>query len=86
MQVRINQQLELFSFTSLWSDFFFFCCVGESGNTPPPPLGLAASTLPLDPGTTAAAAESTNGIFEHHCAMAFCDDCPGHPPPSLCLS
>ncbi|XP_043753610.1 MAP7 domain-containing protein 2 isoform X1 [Cervus elaphus] len=33
---------------------------GESGNTPPPPLGLAASTLPLDPGTTAAAAESTN--------------------------
>ncbi|KAJ8794619.1 hypothetical protein J1605_003090 [Eschrichtius robustus] len=33
---------------------------GESGNTPPPPLGLAASTLPPDPGTTAAAAESTN--------------------------
>ncbi|XP_023490257.2 MAP7 domain-containing protein 2 isoform X6 [Equus caballus] len=33
---------------------------GESENTPPPPLGLAASTLPLDPGTTATAAESTN--------------------------
>ncbi|XP_047621302.1 MAP7 domain-containing protein 2 [Phacochoerus africanus] len=33
---------------------------GESGNTPPPPLGLAASTLPPDPGTAAAAAESTN--------------------------
>ncbi|KAB0405641.1 hypothetical protein E2I00_015214 [Balaenoptera physalus] len=33
---------------------------GESGNIPPPPLGLAASTLPPDPGTTAAAAESTN--------------------------
>ncbi|XP_057574573.1 MAP7 domain-containing protein 2 isoform X1 [Hippopotamus amphibius kiboko] len=33
---------------------------GESGNTPPPPLGLASSTLPPDPGTTAAAAESTN--------------------------
>uniref|UniRef100_A0A8C8ZTT8 MAP7 domain containing 2 n=1 Tax=Prolemur simus TaxID=1328070 RepID=A0A8C8ZTT8_PROSS len=33
---------------------------GESGNTPPPPLGLAASTLPPDAGTTAAAAESTN--------------------------
>ncbi|XP_045712005.1 MAP7 domain-containing protein 2 isoform X2 [Phyllostomus hastatus] len=32
---------------------------GESENTPPPPLGLAASTLPPDPGTTAAA-ESTN--------------------------
>ncbi|KAB1252945.1 MAP7 domain-containing protein 2 [Camelus dromedarius] len=47
---------------------------GESGNTPPPPLGLAASALPPDPGTTAATAESTNGISEHHCAMAFCDD------------
>ncbi|XP_072600535.1 MAP7 domain-containing protein 2 isoform X20 [Vulpes vulpes] len=33
---------------------------GESENTPPPPLGLAASTLPPDPGTTATAAESTN--------------------------
>ncbi|XP_012289286.1 MAP7 domain-containing protein 2 isoform X2 [Aotus nancymaae] len=33
---------------------------GESENTPPPPLGLAASTLPPDAGTTAAAAESTN--------------------------
>uniref|UniRef100_A0A8D1WZH7 MAP7 domain-containing protein 2 n=1 Tax=Sus scrofa TaxID=9823 RepID=A0A8D1WZH7_PIG len=33
---------------------------GESGNTPPPPLGLAASTLPPDPGTAAATAESTN--------------------------
>nr|XP_031301616.1 MAP7 domain-containing protein 2 isoform X5 [Camelus dromedarius] len=33
---------------------------GESGNTPPPPLGLAASALPPDPGTTAATAESTN--------------------------
>ncbi|KAF6390464.1 MAP7 domain containing 2 [Rhinolophus ferrumequinum] len=33
---------------------------GESENTPPPPLGLAASTLPLDPGTTAATAEATN--------------------------
>ncbi|XP_045059128.1 MAP7 domain-containing protein 2 [Desmodus rotundus] len=33
---------------------------GESENTPPPPLGLAASTLPPDPGTAAAAAESTN--------------------------
>ncbi|XP_036082633.1 MAP7 domain-containing protein 2 isoform X3 [Rousettus aegyptiacus] len=33
---------------------------GESENAPPPPLGLAASTLPPDPGTTAAAAESTN--------------------------
>nr|XP_031529154.1 MAP7 domain-containing protein 2 isoform X6 [Vicugna pacos] len=32
---------------------------GESGNTPPP-LGLAASALPPDPGTTAATAESTN--------------------------
>ncbi|KAF6090999.1 MAP7 domain containing 2 [Phyllostomus discolor] len=32
---------------------------GESENTPSPPLGLAASTLPPDPGTTAAA-ESTN--------------------------
>lgn len=32
---------------------------GESENTPPPPLGLAASTLPPDPGTTAAA-ESIN--------------------------
>ncbi|XP_059858543.1 MAP7 domain-containing protein 2 isoform X3 [Delphinus delphis] len=38
---------------------------GESGNTPPPPLGLAASTLPPDPGTTAAAAESTN--VSHAC-------------------
>ncbi|XP_002762746.1 MAP7 domain-containing protein 2 isoform X8 [Callithrix jacchus] len=33
---------------------------GESENTPPPPLGLAASTLPPDAGTTATAAESTN--------------------------
>ncbi|XP_022416159.1 MAP7 domain-containing protein 2 isoform X5 [Delphinapterus leucas] len=33
---------------------------GESGNTPPPPLGLAASTLPPDPGTAAATAESSN--------------------------
>ncbi|XP_032696668.1 MAP7 domain-containing protein 2 isoform X7 [Lontra canadensis] len=33
---------------------------GESENTPPPPLGLAASALPLDPGTTATTAESTN--------------------------
>ncbi|XP_077002849.1 MAP7 domain-containing protein 2 isoform X2 [Tamandua tetradactyla] len=33
---------------------------GESENTPSPPLGLAASTLPLEPGTTATAAESTN--------------------------
>ncbi|XP_019611000.1 MAP7 domain-containing protein 2 isoform X4 [Rhinolophus sinicus] len=33
---------------------------GESENTPPPPLGLAANTLPLDPGTAAATAESTN--------------------------
>ncbi|XP_032186995.1 MAP7 domain-containing protein 2 isoform X22 [Mustela erminea] len=33
---------------------------GESENTPPPPLGLAASTLPPDPGTTATAAESSN--------------------------
>ncbi|XP_071069316.1 MAP7 domain-containing protein 2 isoform X13 [Dasypus novemcinctus] len=33
---------------------------GESENTPPPPLGLAASTLPPEPGTTTAAAESTN--------------------------
>uniref|UniRef100_A0A8C5VG79 MAP7 domain containing 2 n=1 Tax=Microcebus murinus TaxID=30608 RepID=A0A8C5VG79_MICMU len=33
---------------------------GETGNTPPPPLGLAASTLPPDAGTTAAAAEPTN--------------------------
>ncbi|XP_008833939.1 MAP7 domain-containing protein 2 isoform X12 [Nannospalax galili] len=33
---------------------------GESENTPPPSLGLAASTLPSDAGTTAAAAESTN--------------------------
>ncbi|XP_023564600.1 MAP7 domain-containing protein 2 isoform X8 [Octodon degus] len=32
---------------------------GESENTPPP-LGLAASTLPPDAGTTSAAAESTN--------------------------
>ncbi|XP_036126725.1 MAP7 domain-containing protein 2 [Molossus molossus] len=32
---------------------------GESENTPPPPLGLAASTLPPDPGTSAAA-ESIN--------------------------
>ncbi|XP_048652256.1 MAP7 domain-containing protein 2 isoform X9 [Marmota marmota marmota] len=33
---------------------------GESENTPPPPLGLAASTLPPDAGTTATAAESSN--------------------------
>nr|XP_060499900.1 MAP7 domain-containing protein 2 [Panthera onca] len=33
---------------------------GESENTPPPPLGLASSTLPPDPGTSATAAESTN--------------------------
>ncbi|XP_012915108.1 MAP7 domain-containing protein 2 isoform X17 [Mustela putorius furo] len=33
---------------------------GESENTPPPPLGLAASTLPPDPGTTVTAAESSN--------------------------
>ncbi|XP_073920563.1 MAP7 domain-containing protein 2 isoform X1 [Castor canadensis] len=33
---------------------------GESENTPPPPLGLAASTLPPDAGTTATAEESTN--------------------------
>ncbi|XP_044090839.1 MAP7 domain-containing protein 2 isoform X10 [Neovison vison] len=33
---------------------------GESENTPPPPLGLAAGTLPPDPGTTATAAESSN--------------------------
>ncbi|XP_047571418.1 MAP7 domain-containing protein 2 isoform X6 [Lutra lutra] len=33
---------------------------GESENTPPPPLGLAASALPPDPGTTATTAESTN--------------------------
>ncbi|XP_053436373.1 MAP7 domain-containing protein 2 isoform X2 [Nycticebus coucang] len=33
---------------------------GESENAPPPPLGLAASTLPPDAGTTAAAAESAN--------------------------
>ncbi|EHB03985.1 MAP7 domain-containing protein 2 [Heterocephalus glaber] len=32
---------------------------GESENTPPP-LGLAATTLPPDAGTTSAAAESTN--------------------------
>ncbi|XP_029420654.1 MAP7 domain-containing protein 2 isoform X15 [Nannospalax galili] len=35
---------------------------GESENTPPPSLGLAASTLPSDAGTTAAAAESTNAL------------------------
>ncbi|KAM5196668.1 MAP7 domain-containing protein 2 isoform 4-T4 [Hipposideros larvatus] len=33
---------------------------GESENAPPPPLGLAASTLPLDAGTAAATAEPTN--------------------------
>ncbi|XP_053511732.1 MAP7 domain-containing protein 2 [Artibeus jamaicensis] len=33
---------------------------GESENTPSPPLSLADSTLPPDPGTAAAAAESTN--------------------------
>uniref|UniRef100_A0A8C9PM50 MAP7 domain containing 2 n=1 Tax=Spermophilus dauricus TaxID=99837 RepID=A0A8C9PM50_SPEDA len=33
---------------------------GESENTPPPSLGLAASTLPPDAGTTATAAESSN--------------------------
>ncbi|KAG8508830.1 MAP7 domain-containing protein 2 [Galemys pyrenaicus] len=32
----------------------------ESENTPPPPLGLAASTLPPDPGTAAVTAEPTN--------------------------
>ncbi|XP_014398954.1 PREDICTED: MAP7 domain-containing protein 2 isoform X5 [Myotis brandtii] len=54
---------------------------GESENTPPPPLGLAASTPPPDPETPAAS-ESTNGISEHHHAMAFCDDCTDHHPPS----
>ncbi|XP_059536463.1 MAP7 domain-containing protein 2 isoform X1 [Myotis daubentonii] len=53
---------------------------GESENTPPPPLGLAASTPPPDPETPAAS-ESTNGISEHHHAMAFCDDCTDHHPP-----
>ncbi|ELK12899.1 MAP7 domain-containing protein 2 [Pteropus alecto] len=38
---------------------------GESENAPPPPLGLTASTLPPDPGTTAAAAESTNAHRMH---------------------
>ncbi|XP_049729214.1 MAP7 domain-containing protein 2 isoform X5 [Elephas maximus indicus] len=33
---------------------------GESENTPPPPVGLAASTLPPDPGTAATSAEATN--------------------------
>ncbi|XP_006893856.1 PREDICTED: MAP7 domain-containing protein 2 [Elephantulus edwardii] len=33
---------------------------GESENTLPPPVGLAASTLPPDPGTTAAAVEATD--------------------------
>ncbi|OBS71192.1 hypothetical protein A6R68_00253, partial [Neotoma lepida] len=39
---------------------------GESENTLPLPLTLAASTLPSDTETTTAAAESTNGIPEHH--------------------
>ncbi|KAM8753173.1 MAP7 domain-containing protein 2 [Rhynchonycteris naso] len=40
---------------------------GESENAPPPPLGLAASTLPPDPGTAAAAAaEPTNACDNKH--------------------
>lgn len=86
IEARVNQKLGLFLLPLFALIFFFFCCVGESGNTPPPPLGLAASTLPPDPGTAAATAESTNGISEHPCAIAFCDHCPSLLLPSLCLS
>lgn len=57
---------------NLFSNFFhlsllwFLCCVGESENTPPPVLGLAANTLPPDPVTSTAPADSFNGISENH--------------------
>lgn len=84
LKTKMQQQIGTFSFTCLCSDFFF--CVGESENTPPLPLTLAASIPPSDTGTATAAAESTNGIHEHHHAIVFCDICSDHPPPSLCLS